>query len=128
MINYQYIITEQELQEKGLDLNEYALDGTMINAIILNALDIAVSRCCFLNDSLHGENGLNEYLGANDERGLTSADKVNAFKKLQYRIIYNLIFMAEDNPVDLYIDTIIVHELRCGKINGFQKGLWYKNY
>lgn len=126
-MNNEYIITDYELQQKGLNLSDYALDETMIPAIINNGLDIAVSRCCYLNDSLYGEEGLAEYLASNDEK-LSSSSKVSAFKKLQYRIIYNLIFQAEESPVDLYVDTIIVHELKCGKINGFQKGLWYKNY
>ena len=121
MINYQYIITEQELQEKGLDLNEYALDGTMINAIILNALDIAVSRCCFLNDTFKkGEKSIEQALDQDQ-------DLVEPFKKLQRKVLWNLIFTATDDPVDLYVDTIIVHELNWGKINGIQKGVWYKN-
>ena len=53
---------------------------------------------------------------------------VDTFKKLQYNVIYNLIFTATDDPVDIYVDTIIVHELGWGKINGFQKGIYYKNY
>lgn len=123
-----YIITNEELAQRGLDLNEYAIDGAFVNVIIQVALDIAVSRCCFLNDSFNkGEKSIEEALDKDvingDEYGL-----VNSFKKLQYRIIYNLVFTAESEPVDLYVDTIIVHELKWGKINGFQKGLWYKNY
>lgn len=116
----EYVITNEELAERGLDLNEYALEGTFINAIITNALDIAVSRVCFLNDSFYSEDDIEEDLDKDQK-------KIKAFKKLQYRIIYNLIFMAEDNPVDLYVDTIISHECKWGKINGFQKGLHYKN-
>lgn len=115
-----YVITEQELMEKGINLNEYALDGTYIPAIINMALDIAVSRICFLNDEFSSEldieNGLNAY-----------NSKISAFKKLQHRIIFNLIFQAEESPIDLYVDSVITHELRWGKINGFQKGLYYKN-
>ena len=116
-----YVITEQELREKGLILTDYTLEDTFIPAIIGTGLDIAISRCCFLNDSFLGEGSVENALDNNPEL-------VSAFKKLQHRIIYNLVFQAETDPVDLYVDTIIVHELGWGKINGFQKGLWYKNY
>ena len=122
----EYIITDIELREKGLSLGEYTLEETFIPAIINLGLDIAVSRICFLDDTMNGEDGIDEYLSSDSEK-LTSASKIKAFKKLQYRIIYNLIFNAETEPVDLYVDTIIVHELKLGKINGFQKGLHYRN-
>ena len=61
-------------------------------------------------------------MSQNNEYGL-----VDSFKKLQFRIMWNLIFTATDDPVDLYVDSIIVHELGWGKINGIQKGLFYKN-
>ena len=117
----EYIITQEELLERGLDLTDYTLEDTFIPAIIQLGLDIAVSRCCFLNDDFKGETSVELAL---DEK----QELVSAFKKLQYRIIYNLVFQAETEPVDLYVDTIIVHELGWGKINGIQKGLWYKNY
>ena len=116
-----YIITNEELAERGLDLNDYALNGDLIPAIIYNAVDIAITRCCFLNDDFKGEISVEQALDNNPTL-------IGSFKKLQYRIIYNLIFMAEDNPIDLYVDSIITHELGWGKINGFQKGIWYKNY
>ena len=119
-MNEQYVITNEEMQQRGLNLGDYALDETFIPAIIYNALDIAISRICFLNDAFYSEEDIEEALEENTK-------KIPAFKKLQFRIIYNLIFMAEDNPVDLYVDTIISHELKWGKINGFQKGLHYKN-
>ena len=116
----EYIITNEELAQRGVNLSDYALDETLIPAIIQNALDIAVSRVCFLNDSFYSEEDIEEALEKDNK-------KVLPFKKLQFRIIYNLIFMAEDNPIDLYVDTIITHECKWGKINGFQKGLHYKN-
>lgn len=119
-----YVISNEELAVRGLDLNDYSIDGVMINAIIMKAYDICVSRICFLNDNIYGEDGVIEYLERNDEK-FTSSSKIKAFKKLQYNMVYNLIYTAEE-PIDLYIDTIIVHELRCGKINGIQKGLFYK--
>jgi hypothetical protein len=39
-------------------------------------------------------------------------------------MIYNLIFMSEKDPRDNMIDDIIVYEMKLGKINGFQKGLF----
>lgn len=117
----EYIITNDELAEKGLNLNDYALTGDLIPAIINMGLDICVSRCCYLNDSFVGEQTIEKAL---DEK----PELVSSFKKLQFRVLWNLIFTAEESPVDQYIDTIIVHELGWGKINGFQKGLWYKNY
>lgn len=117
----EYIITNQELKEKGTNLSDYVLDETFIPAIINTGLDIAITRCCFLNDNFKGEPDIE--LALDNKPSL-----VSTFKKLQYRIIYNLIHQAEREPVDIYVDTIIAHELGWGKINGFQKGIWYKNY
>lgn len=117
----EYIITNEELSEKGLDLNDYAIEGTLIPAIINRGLDIAITRCCYNYDGVETEEELEKLLDENP-------NKVKTFKKLQYNVIYNLIFTATDDPVDLYIDTIITKELNLGKINGFQKGIWYKNY
>lgn len=116
----EYIVTCEELAEKGLELNDYALEGTYIDALIHRGLDICVSRCCYLNDSFLGEEDVEQAL---DEE----PKKVKAFKKLQFNVLWNLIFTATDSPIDQYIDTIIVHELGWGKINGFQKGLYFKH-
>ena len=116
----EYIITNQELNEAGINLLDYAREPNCINAIIYKGLDIAISRCCHLNDSFKGEPSIEQAL---DQEPF----KVSAFKKLQRTIIYNLLFTATDDPVDPYVDTIIVHELGWGKINGFQKGLYYKH-
>lgn len=115
-----YVITNQELAEKGLDLNGYALTGDLIPAIIYRGLDICITRCCHLNDTFLGETSVEKALDENESL-------LPSFKKLQFNVIWNLVFTAEDNPVDQYIDDIIVHELGWGKINGFQKGLYYKN-
>ena len=121
----QYIITQEELAQKGLNLYDYA-NGDMIPAIINIALDTAITRCCTLNDNFKGqksvEKAIDEDVANDNEYGL-----VDSFKKLQFRILWNLIFTATDDPVDLYVDSIIVHELGWGKINGIQKGLFYKN-
>lgn len=120
----QYIITQEELAQRGLNLYDYANED-MIPAIINIALDTAITRCCTLNDNFKGqksvEKALDEDVAKDNEYGL-----VDSFKKLQFRIMWNLIFTATDDPVDLYVDSIIVHELGWGKINGFQKGFFYK--
>lgn len=116
----EFVITNDELTEKGLNLYDYALNGDYIPAIINIALDICVTRCCYLNDNFKGETSVEEDL-------TKDSWKVSAFKKLQFRVLWNLIFSATDDPVDLYVDTIIVHELGWGKINGIQKGLYYKH-
>ena len=116
-----YVITNDELREKGLDLNDYAIDTTQIQGIIFQALDIVVvPRVLFNCDNLHSESDIENALEDNQ-------DKIKAFKKLQYLAIYNMIFQAETSPVDVYFDTIIAHELNIGKINSVQKGLYYKN-
>ena len=119
-MKFEYIVDNEYLAQRCLDLNDYALNGELIPAIVYQGLDIVVNRCCYLNDTFKGEKSIELELDKD-------SDKVDTFKKLQYHIIYNLIFTAEDNPVDLFIDNIIVYELGWGKINGFQKGLWYKN-
>lgn len=116
----EYIITCEECALKGLDLSDYVLTEALIPSIINRALDIAITRCCYNYDGFD-ENELEMALDKNP-------NKVNAFKKLQFNVLWNLIFTATDDPVDVFIDTIITKELNLGKINGFQKGLWYKNY
>lgn len=116
----EYIVTNEYLSQKGLDLNDYALEGTLIPAIINIALDLLVTRTCYLDDSKKGEKAIEEYLD-------THEDKVNAWLKAQYRVIYNLIFQNETSPLDPLLDNIIVHELKWGKINGWQKGIYYKH-
>lgn len=115
-----YIVTNEYLSKRGLDLNDYALDGTLIPAIINDGLDILVSRICHLNDDLKGENDIELALDK-------EPNKLNAFFKAQYRVIYSLIFQNETSPIDQLLDDIIVYELGWGKINGFQKGLYYRN-
>lgn len=113
----EYVITNDNLSSRGLDLNDYALDGTYIPAIINDALDLLITRICYLNDSLNGEEDIEKYIDENPT-------KLNAFLKAQYRMIYNLIFMSEKDPRDNMIDDIVVYEMKLGKINGFQKGLF----
>ena len=99
----EYIITNEELSVKGLDLNDYALEGDLIPAIINKALDLSVTRASALNDDVKGEDAIEKFLDKNP-------DKVKAFKKLQYQMIYNLIFMAETSPTDKFVEDIIWNE------------------
>jgi len=114
-----YIVSNEYLSERGLDLNDYALSGTLVNAIINLGLDLLVTRICYLDDSLKGEKDIE--LALDKEQS-----KLDAFFKAQYRVIYNLIFQNETSPTDPFIDNIITFELGWGKINGWQKGLYYK--
>ncbi len=116
----EYIVTNEYLSRKGLNLDDYALDGTLVDAIINIALDALVTRICYLDDDLDGEEGLEKYLDENPS-------KVDAFLKAQYRVIYGLIFQGEESPLDPFVDNIIVFEMKLGKINGFQKGIYYKH-
>lgn len=117
----EYVVTNEYLITKGLNLNDYALDGTLIPAIINIALDdILVTRICYLDDDIKGEQDIENYLDNHPE-------KVNDFLVAQYRCIYSLIFQAEESPIDTYLDNIIVFRLGLGKINGFQKGLYYRH-
>lgn len=114
-----YIVDNDYLAKRGLDLNDYALDGTFIPAIIQLGLDLLVTRICYLNDDIKGEEDIEKLLGDNSQ-------KINTFFKAQYRVIYNLIFQNETSPVDPFIDNIIAHELEMAKINGWQKGIYFK--
>ena len=118
-MNTLYIVDNDYLAERGLDLNDYALDGTMIQPIIQLGLDLLVTRICYLDDNKNGETDIELALELEPQ-------KVAAFKKAQYRVIYNLIFQNETSPTDAYIDDIIAHELGWGKINGWQKGIYHK--
>lgn len=115
----EYVISNEELANKGLDLNDYALESTMINAIINIALDICVDRICKLCDNISCEEDIEAKLG-ND------LSKINTFKKLQYRCIHNLIFTSETGPDDSYFDDIISQQLKFGKINSIQKGYFHR--
>lgn len=119
-MNEKYIVSNDEyLAKRGLDLNEVALDGTLIPAIIWLGYDLLVSRICYLDDSKKSEEDIVADLDKHPE-------KVWTFYKAQYRIIYNLVYQNETSPVDPFVDTIIVHELGWGKINGWQKGVYFK--
>ena len=111
----EYVVDNDYLAQKGLDLNNYVLEGDMIPAIINDGLDLCITRISTLNDEVKGEKQIESWLDNNH-------DKVDTFKKLQYRVIYNLIFMAETSPTDKFVDDIIVHELKVGRINATQFG------
>jgi hypothetical protein len=110
-----YIITNEELtNEYGLNLNDYAISGTMVNAIIKIAFNLGITRILFLNDN---------FLSAKDIESAIDLDSelVEPFKKLQHRIIYNLIFVGDKDPIDKSVDDIIGADLHWGKVNTFQK-------
>lgn len=123
----EYIITNQELNEAGINLLDYAREPNCINAIIHQGLDIAVDRICYNSDNIKSEKVLERELDKIKESG-DEFGYIDSFKKLQRTIIYRLIFGGTNDPIDVYVDTIITKELPFGKINGFQKGLWFKNY
>lgn len=116
----EYIVNNEYLAQRGLDLNEYALDGTLIPAIIQLGLDLLITRISYLDDNKQGENSVELALDK-------EPSKVDTFFKVQYRVIYNLIFQNETSPTDPFVDNIICHELGWGKINGWQKGIYYKH-
>jgi len=120
-----YVITNEYLKENyGLDLNDYALEGALIPAIINIALDKAVDIFCEYNDNIKSERALENYLGLDDEYYL-AIDKQDAFKKLQYQIIYRLIFESGLDIKDEWLISLLAKQLGC-KINGFQKGIFQK--
>lgn len=119
-MNDLYVVDNQYLAERGLDLNDYALEGTLIPAIIRIGLDLLVTRICYLDDSISGEEDIELYFEEHP-------NKVDPFKKAQYRVIYNLIFQGETSPTDAFVDNIIAHEIGLSKINGWQKGIYYRH-
>ena len=124
-MNEKYIVDDAYLQNRGLNLSDYALDDTFIPAIITDGLDILISRICKLDDTIKSEKAIEKYLSEDDDNR-TKEDKLSAFLKAQYRVIYNLCFQAETSPKDDMLDDIIVFELGLGKINGYQKGYYRK--
>lgn len=114
-MNKDYIITSDELtNEYGLNLNDYAINGTMVNAIIKIAFNLAITEILKLNDEFGYESDIEVALDNNN-------NLIFPFKKLQHRVIYNLIFVGDRDPLDKSVDDIICGDLRWGKVNGFQK-------
>ena len=114
-MNKDYIITSDELtNEYGLNLNDYAINGTMVNAIIKIAFNLAITEILKLNDEFRYENDIEVALDNNN-------NLIFPFKKLQHRVIYNLILVGDRDPLDKSLDDIICGDLRWGKVNGFQK-------
>lgn len=112
----EYIITNAELKAKGLDLNEYALDSAYTQAIINIALDLSITTILSMNDNFSYEEDIIKELDNNNKLVLP-------FKKLQYQIIYNLVF-SENDPINTFVRNIIAFDLKWGKINGFQKTIF----
>lgn len=112
-----YLITNDELKIKALDLNDYAVDESYVDAIIINANELLNTRIKKLNDNIKSDSDISTFLG-ND------AEKIKNYKKAQFRVIYNLVFLGDNDPLDQQVNDIIVYDLGLGKINGFQKG-WF---
>lgn len=113
----EYKITEQDLEIKGLILSQYALDTTLIPPIIQIALDQGITRILTLNDDFEYEEDIEKAIDKNQKL-------IAPFKKLQYQIIYNLIFLGDNDPINAIVDRIISSDLRWCKINGWQKQLF----
>lgn len=115
MIKEEYIITNDELtSDYGVDLSNYALDTSMIPMIIRIAFGKAVTRVLYFNDTFKYEEDIEKALDSKPQL-------VSAFKKLQFQVVYNLIFLGDNDPLDKQVDDIICSDLRWGKINGYQK-------
>lgn len=111
----QYLITEEELNEKGLVIREYALDESYIHSIILQANDLLNTFVLKHNHDFEGEEDIVADLVAHPQ-------KISSYKKAQHRLIYNMIFLGDNDPLDKIVSDIIIYDLRWGKLNGFQKG------
>ena len=110
----EYILNEKELVKKGLVWSDYALDTTFIPAIIEIALGLGVTSILHLNDNFKYEEDIEKALDENPKL-------VAPFKKMQWQIIYNLIFLGDNDPINSLVNNIICADLRWGKVNGFQK-------
>ena len=119
-MNEKYVVSNEYLAQRGFDLNDYALDGTLIPAIIWQGYSLLITRICVLDDNKKGEQDIVSDLDKHPE-------KLPSFYKAQYRILHSLVFQNETSPIDRFIDDIISHELGWGKINGWQKGIYYKH-
>ena len=113
----EYKITEEDLNRKNLILSDYARDTTAIPAIIETALDQGITRILFLNDDFEYEEDIEHAIDKNPKL-------LAPFKKMQYQIIYNLIFLGDNDPINVLVDRIISCDLRWCKINGWQKQVY----
>lgn len=114
----QYIVDNGYLKTKfGLDLYDFSLGGQYVEPIINMAFGKAITRVFKLNDNFKYEKDIEKALD-ND------TDLVGAFYKLQYQVIYNLIYLGDDDPINKDVDDIICFDLHWGKINGFQKSIF----
>lgn len=113
------LITEQELLEKGFNINEYTIDTNSSSAVINLAYSLALTRISKFNDKMQSDEEIISEV--------SKPNKISIFKDLQYRIIYNLVFGGLDDPCDKYVDDIICFRLKLGAINGFQKSVWGVN-
>lgn len=112
-------ITKKELREDyGLDLESYAIDETAIDSIIRLCVGKAITTIYKLNDNVLADSDIYNFVIANNRQ--------EAFKKLQYQVIYNYLNISGDDPITPFIYDIIAHELKLSLINGTQKGIFVK--
>jgi len=109
-------ITKDELREiYGLDMEDFAVDETTIDIIINLCVGKAITTIYKLNDNITSDKDIYDLIVNNG--------KELSFKKLQYQVIYNYLYISSNDPINDSIFDIIAYELKLCKINGIQKGV-----
>lgn len=116
-MNVNYVITIDEVNEKGLKLQDYLIDPSTASLFINIALQKCITRILYYNDNFDYESDIETAIDNN-------SNLIAPFKKLQWQAIYNLVFKGDTDPMDNEVDDIICCDLRWGKINGFQKNVF----
>lgn len=117
-MNIEYKIDNDYLKENfGLDLCEYALDTTFVPMLLNIAFEKVITRILFLNDNFSYESDIELALDENE-------NLIAPFKKLQFQVVYNLVFLGDSDPIDFQVDAIICSDLKWGKLNGWQKQVY----
>lgn len=112
-------ITKEELREDyNLDLENFAVEETAIGTLINICVGKVITEIYKLNDAIKSDDEIFDFIVA--------SGKVGAFKKLQYSVIYNYLYISGDDPITYAIRDIISHELKLSRINGIQKGVYSK--
>lgn len=112
-------ITKEELRENyNLDLENFAVEETSIDTIINICVGKMITEIYKLNDQIKDDDEIYNFI--------VESKKVRAFKKLQYSVIYNYLYISGDDPITFAIRDIITHELKLSCINGIQKGVYSK--
>ena len=112
-------ISKEELRENyNLDLENFAVEETAIDTLINICVGKVITEIYKLNDQIRNDEEIYNFLVENG--------KTKAFKKLQYSVIYNYLYISGDDPITYAIRDIITHELKLSRINGIQKGVYSK--